>query len=154
MAGTSACRRRGRARLAAALCLLATTLPAILPAATLTIRDDPGGSLAERLALIERYRAAGTALRIEGSCISACTLYLGLPGTCVTRGARLGFHGPRTGLPGIPLPRAEFERLTRVMAAHYPPAIRDWFMTEARLTTTGYHVLSGVQAVAMGAQAC
>lgn len=149
-----------RARPVLSRALLPGLLSAILglaapPAAAEVIRHDLGGDLDQRVALVERLRAAGTPIRIEGTCVSACTLYLGLPNACVTPGAELGFHGPRTRLPGIPLPHADFERQTRVMAAHYPGAIRDWFMAEARmLTTARYYVLSGEQAIRMGARAC
>ena len=147
---TRGARRGAGALLPALLCaMLAATA-----ATAETIRYDLGGEVEARIAQIQRWRATGTPVRIEGTCISACTLYLGLPNACVTPGAQLGFHGPRTRLLGIPLPRAEFERQTQIMAAYYPGAIRAWFMSEARMVTESYYVLSGSQAVAMGARAC
>lgn len=133
---------------------LAAALGAAPAARAEVIRHDLGGDLDERVARVERLRAAGTPVRIEGTCVSACTLYLGLPAACVAPGARLGFHGPRTRLPGIPLPHADFERQTRVMASYYPGPIRAWFMAEARMVTESYYVISGAQAIAMGARAC
>lgn len=119
------------------------------------VRRDMGGDLNQRVVQVEQMRAAGTPVRIEGLCVSACTLYLGLPNACVSPGAALGFHGPRTRLPGIPLPAADFERLTQVMANYYPGAIREWFMREARmLNTSDYYVLTGRQAISMGARQC
>lgn len=150
-------RRRAGPVLSAVLLSALVLLSAVLPGrlAAEVIRHDLGGDLDQRVAQVERLRAAGTPVRIEGLCVSACTLYLGLPNACVTPGAELGFHGPRTRLPGIPLPHADFERQTRVMAGYYPGAIRDWFMTEARmLTTSSYYVLTGTQAIRMGARAC
>lgn len=130
---------------------------ALIPTASRAdiIRHDLGGDLAQRVTQVEELRRAGTPVRIEGVCVSACTLYLGLPNACVMPGAKLGFHGPRTRLPGIPLPHDDFEYQTRVMAGYYPGAIRDWFMTEARmLTTASYYAISGAQAISMGARSC
>ncbi|MGO4907917.1 hypothetical protein ACEN2J_06235 [Pseudorhodobacter sp. W20_MBD10_FR17] len=120
----------------------------------LDIRNDMGGVVSQRMAKVEQLRAAGTRVRILGTCVSACTLYLGLPNTCVSRTAKLGFHGPSTRLQGIPLPRQEFERVSRQMAAYYPSQIRGWFMSEARMRTGSYYTISGAQAIAMGARPC
>jgi hypothetical protein len=124
------------------------------PATALDIRNDLGGAVSQRIAKVEQLRAAGTRVRIIGTCVSACTLYLGLPNTCVVPTARLGFHGPSTRLKGIPLPRQEFERVSRQMATYYPGQLRGWFMSEARMRTASYYTISGAQAIAMGAKAC
>lgn len=118
------------------------------------ITNDMGGSLEDRIIEIERMRAIGTPVQIVGTCVSACTLYLGLPSTCVMPQARLGFHGPRSTLQGIPLPRQKYEYFTHVMASYYPGGIRSWFMTDARLVTDTYYEITGRQAIAMGARSC
>lgn len=145
--------RRGGLVAVVSVILSLAALPSVATAEV--IRHDLGGDLDQRVVQVEGLRASATPIRIEGLCVSACTLYLGLPMACVTPGAELGFHGPRTRLPGIPLPYADFERQTRVMASYYPGPIRDWFMAEARmLTTSSYYVLSGREAIRMGARAC
>lgn len=121
---------------------------------TLTIRNDRGGPLVERVKAIERHRKAGTRIIIAGQCYSACTMYLGLPNTCVLRSSRLGFHGPQSQYYGISLPPEMFDHWSRIMAGHYPPQIRTWFMQSGRETTLGIIVLTGDQAVSMGARAC
>lgn len=118
------------------------------------ITDDRGGALEPRYALIADLRARGEHVAIGGICYSACTLYLGLETVCVTPDARLGFHGPSSNLPGLPLPHADFERQSQRMASHYPPAIHHWFLREARYVTRSLYVLDGAQLVAMGARAC
>jgi hypothetical protein len=118
------------------------------------IRNDMGGGVSKRMAKIEQMRTAGTRVRILGTCVSACTLYLGLPNTCVSRTAKLGFHGPSTRFQGIPLPLQEFERVSRQMATYYPSQIRGWFMAEAQMRTGSYYTISGAQAIAMGARPC
>ena len=118
------------------------------------IRYDMGGSVEQRIHEVEKLRANGTWVRIEGTCISACTLYLGLTNSCVAPTARLGFHGPRTQIVGIPMPRKDFDRESRRMATYYPSQIRRWFMSEARMITHDYYTITGAQAAAMGARLC
>lgn len=139
--------------LAPTMMLLAgVTMP--LAAAALDVRHDMGGSVAQRIARVEQLRSAGTEVRILGTCVSACTLYLGLPKACVAPGARLGFHGPTTPIEGLPLPRETFDQVSLQMARYYPGEIRSWFMAEARMKTGDYYTISGTQAIAMGARAC
>lgn len=118
------------------------------------IRDDPGGSVAQRLRMIAHLRAAGTQVEIRGQCDSACTMLLGLPNTCVARSSRLGFHGPQSQYYGISLPPDEFEYWSQVMADHYPKAIGTWFMRDVRQNTMSLITLSGSQAIRMGARPC
>lgn len=123
-------------------------------ATAMTITRDMGGSVRERIVQVSALSEKGTEVRIVGTCISACTLLLGVPTACVTPFAKLGFHGPSTRARGLPLPRAEFERVSAQMAALYPPQIRKWFMATARMTTGDYILISGRDAIAMGARAC
>ncbi|MFN4131074.1 MAG: hypothetical protein ACK4GC_14860, partial [Paracoccaceae bacterium] len=132
--------RRGLAK-AAAVCGLAQlaanpTLPAQAQATSVAvIQKDLGGSMEGRLRTIAKFRSSGTKVEIRGQCASACTMYLGLPNACVARSSRLGFHGPQSQYYGISLPPDEFEYWSRVMADHYPRAIRNWFLSVARHTT-------------------
>ncbi len=120
----------------------------------LIVRNDLGGSVAERLTMIAALRNDGRRVEIRGQCASACTMYLGLPNACVSRASQLGFHGPESQFYGISLPPDEFEYWSRVMASNYPAPIARWFMAEARQTTMGIITISGAQAIKMGAQAC
>ena len=118
------------------------------------VRYDMGGDVEQRIRQVEQMRRAGTGVRIEGTCVSACTLYLGLPNACVSATAQLGFHGPRTRIPGLPLPRADFDRESGRIARYYPGPIRSWYMAQGRMVTESYYTLSGTQAAAMGAHLC
>lgn len=129
--------------------------PALGQAAPVNVvRNDNGGSIETRLEMIAHMRRAGHRIEIRGNCASACTMFLGLPNTCVARNARLGFHGPSSQYYGISLPPREFEYWSRVMADHYPAAIRNWFMTTARHTTMGLVTITGAEAIRLGARAC
>lgn len=138
-------------KLVLAFCLICAVAP---QANAMTVRKDLGGSVRERIVQVEHLSRTGAEVRIVGTCISACTLLLGVPNACVTPSARLGFHGPSTRNSGLPLPRDEYERISLQMANLYPPQIRNWFMATARKTTGDYIVMSGETAIAMGARAC
>lgn len=125
--------------------LLAAVLSTGLP----IIDKDYGGKLYARIESMEGM----VGVEIRGECYSACTLYLGLPETCVHKDAKLGFHGPKSPF-GIPLPEDVFERDTRVIASYYPPKIRKWFMEKARYEIYGLKVISGRKAIRMGARPC
>ena len=147
----------------AMLVLAAATTLAIAPAEaaqrpeggarTLVIRNDPGGVIPARIADIATIRASGRKVELRGRyCLSACTLYLGLPNACVSPQTRFGFHGP--SLYGRPLKQKEFERWSRLMASHYPEPLRDWFMKTARFRLTGYANLQGDDLIRMGVERC
>ena len=103
------------------------------------ITYDHGGYIGERAAIIR----TGPPVEIAGYCASACTMHLA--NCCVHPGAVLIFHGPQVSDP------AAFDHWSAVMARHYPPAIRDWFMVHGRF---GEYRITGANAIAAGAQAC
>lgn len=114
-----------------------------------TITHDMGGSVSARLEQMQTL----SGVRIVGACYSSCTMLLGLPDTCVTRSARLGFHGPSTR-SGIPLPHSEWDRVSRVMADQYPPMLRLWFLTTGRMNTGAVAVIGGRELINMGVKEC
>lgn len=123
--------------------------------APLQVRNDPGGSLVARLREIHDLRMAGRPVEIRsGFCNSACTLYLSLPTTCVTRETSFGFHGPSSSVPGLGLSAEEFEYWSKLMADHYPAMIRTWFLQEGRNITHGIYKVSGAQVIRAGVREC
>ena len=140
----------GAVAAAALFCAMAFTPEA----GALDVNYDLGGSVELRRREIDLLRGSSERVRIEGLCVSACTLYLALPQTCVSASARLGFHGPASPFPGRKLPKGEFERVSRLMADHYPKLLRKWFLQTGRHLQGDYHLLSGRQVIALGARAC
>lgn len=92
----------------------------------LTIKNDPGGDL---LAYMARARQPAP-VRIMGTCSSACTMLLGAPDVCLSRQARLRFHGP-SDFQGRPLYPVLHHAWAQRMASFYPGALGDWFMARA-----------------------
>jgi hypothetical protein len=57
-----------------------------------TIRDDRGGMIRNYLNRWADYKASPKMLRLDGPCISACTMFTSLPNVCITERVVLGFH--------------------------------------------------------------
>jgi hypothetical protein len=81
-------------------------------------------------------------------------MYLGLPNACVTRSARLAFHGPQTQFYGVGLTAQDFDQWSRVIADQYPPRIRAAYLRDWRYTTVGTIEISGTEAIRMGVRKC
>ena len=152
--------RRGfaRSRLKGPIAFAIMSLLAFTPAAsastTIYVSNDGGGSIAARIRELDSIRNQGQKVEIRaGYCNSACTLYLGLPDTCVSPNARFGFHGPQVATIGLRLLPSQFEKLSRVMAKHYPQQLRSWFMNSAR-HSTDLITIKGDQLIALGISQC
>ena len=97
-----------------------------IASADIRIVGDPGGEVSSYVRKYEAVRQSGERVVIDGPCLSACTLLLGIvprDHICVTRQAVLGFHAAsyyddasRSLVPT----RAG----TRLVMQVYPPAIR------------------------------
>src|SRR5215213_9395717 len=76
--------------------------------ASMRITDDFGGQIGRYLDRFKAVRDSGERVIIDGSCLSACTLVLGVvprDRICVTRRAMLGFHAAwMPGPEGKPVP--------------------------------------------------
>lgn len=139
--------------LAVALLLFGLVLPATAAPAALVVRDDRGGAVLTRAVEIRDLRLSRRDVRIVGSiCYSSCTMLLGLPGACVSPQTVFGFHGPSRS--GAALDPVRFEQASRLIAMHYPPALRRWYMETARYETRGLHKLRGADLIRIGVRAC
>lgn len=119
----------------------------------LVVNNDRGGSLRERIYEIRTLRESARPVQILGQiCYSTCTMYLGLPQTCVSPRTTFGFHGPSSY--GRSLEPAVFERASELIRDHYPTALRQWYMDEARHSLWGLHRVSGAEIIRLGVRAC
>lgn len=124
---------------------------------TMVVSRDLGGMYLERLSTINGIALSGQTVEIKGTCASACTLFLTLEdNTCVHPRARLGFHGPQMYIQGrlINVPEPERTRVVKLVAAHYPPAFRAWFMDNAAHLSGEFVWMTGAEAIALGAKPC
>src|ERR1035437_7064537 len=116
------------AALAVAFALVVGPARGAVHPGVIVISDDSGGSVSDHVKFYNRIREAGIPVRIEGLCVSACTLVLELPRTqvCITSTASFGFHLASDGEPNANLTDALIRRF-------YPPAVQAWIKDYTRL---------------------
>jgi len=114
---------------------LSMAMPSVA-SAEIRIVGDPGGEVSSYVRKFEAVRASGERIVIDGPCLSACTLLLGIvprSHICVTQQAVLGFHAASyyDDASRSLVPTREGSRL--VMRV-YPPEIRGWIERHGGLT--------------------
>jgi hypothetical protein len=113
--------------------------------APVRIGHDYGGQIGNYIHWFERLRRTGQHVIVDGDCLSACTLVLGLipdDRLCVTRRARFGFH--RAWKPGFLGIRFDNRAGTRKLWELYPAKIRRWIVAQSGLSD-GFMYLSGTE---------
>ena len=122
----------------AILCIIATHSPAL--AETATIRNDGGGNVSRYIETRARL-AKLDSVRIEGKCLSACTIFTTLPNTCVAASAKIGFHGTSPRVPFMQ--RALDMRLGR----YYRGEVQRLYLAEWRRLrgSSQFHIITGAQ---------
>jgi hypothetical protein len=101
---------------------------AIAPAkAEMRIAEDRGGQIGRYLQAFAMLRSSGERVVVDGNCLSACTLVLGVvprDRICATPRARFGFHAAwMPNEDGRPVT----SRLgTQALWDVYPPSVRHW----------------------------
>jgi hypothetical protein len=116
--------------------VLATVVAAPAIADEIRILSSRGGEVGGFIDLFEDVRKMGDRVVIDGPCLSACTLVLGVVPSnriCVTRRAVLGFHAARSKDRRGRL-HAEPEA-TEQMTDLYPAPVRDWIRKHGGLTS-------------------
>jgi hypothetical protein len=117
--------------------------------ATMRIAEDRGGQIGQYLQAFASVRSSGESVVIDGNCLSACTLVLGLvprERICATERARLGFHAAwmpdRDGRP-VTSPLG-----TQALWSIYPASVRRWINQHGGLSRKMIfmqgHELSGI----------
>ena len=103
--------------------------------ATMRISDDIGGRIGAYVDQYSQVRNSGERVVIDGVCLSACTLVLGIVPRnriCVTRRATLGFHAAwMPGPNGKPVPS---DVGTRALWDMYPSHVRQWISARGGLS--------------------
>jgi hypothetical protein len=122
-----------RARLIAAVIL--TTLTVTSASATVIISDDIGGKVQDYTTHFRQVRDSGEPVVIAGTCVSACTMVLGLVPSdrvCATHNAVLGFHAAwmfdNSGK------RVVSASGTQDLMQTYPAPVRAWIERHGGLT--------------------
>lgn len=120
---------------------------------TVVIGNDRGGLIGARVIEVAQLNAQNRRVELRGRvCYSSCTLYLGADDLCISPHTTFGFHGPSRN--GRPLQDRQFEHWSNVMARHYTPPLRDWFLRDARHQIGRIRRVSGARLIAMGYPPC
>jgi len=116
-------------RIRGLLVLLAAALASSISpaAATMRIAEDRGGQIGHYLHAFAMLRSSGERVVIDGNCLSACTLVLGViphGRICATERARFGFHAAW-------MPDTDGRPVTSAMGTQalwnvYPSTVRRW----------------------------
>jgi hypothetical protein len=103
--------------------------------ATMRISEDRGGQIGRYLQAFAAVRSSGEKVVIDGNCLSACTLVLGIvprERICATQNARLGFHAAW-------MPDSDGRPVTSTLGTQalwdiYPAAVRRWIKRHGGLS--------------------
>ena len=121
-------------RLWVLLFAVAAALHATPACAALRISDDTGGRIGTYIETFTAARDAGERVVIDGRCLSACTLVLGIvprARICATQNATFGFHA--AWMPDGAGARVISAAGTRALWNIYPPAVRQWIRRKGGL---------------------
>ena len=117
--------------------------------AAVRIKADPGGQIGPYLENLVALRSSGERVIIDGPCLSACTMVLGViprERICVTPRARLGFHAAWT--PDGYGRQLTCRVATRLLMDIYPQDVRGWLAKQGGLSRQMKY-LSGRELAAM-----
>ena len=119
-----------------AVATIFSALAATAASATMRISDDVGGRIGAYVDQYSQVRNTGERVVIDGVCLSACTLVLGIVPRnriCVTRRAMLGFHAAwMPGPQGKPVPS---QVGTQALWDMYPAHVRKWINERGGLSS-------------------
>ena len=128
---------------------IVATLTVSSASALVRIKADTGGQIGPYLENLMALKNSGERIAIDGPCLSACTMVLGViprDRICVTSRARLGFHAAwNPGQDGQPVtsPAA-----TKFLMNIYPEHVKIWIKGRGGLSRRMI-VLSGPELAAM-----
>lgn len=109
---------------------------AVAPAsATMRIAEDRGGQIGHYMQAFAMLRSSGERVVVDGNCLSACTMVLGIiprDRICATPRARFGFHAAWMPSPdGRPVTSSMG---TQALWNVYPARVRHWISRHGGLS--------------------
>jgi hypothetical protein len=114
----------------------AATLSASRAQATIVISSDRGGLISDYAARFINARQSGERVVIDGPCLSACTLVVGMVSrdkVCATPKAVLGFHSAWRRMAGGK--RVNDSEASQAMLDVYPTGLRKWIAQRGGLSS-------------------
>jgi hypothetical protein len=99
------------------------------------ITGDRGGQIGHYLETFATLRSSGERVVVDGNCLSACTLVLGVvprEHICATRHARFGFHA--AWVPGANGRPVTSQAGTQALWDTYPDSVQRWITRHGGLS--------------------
>lgn len=127
-----------------AIAFAALSLAGASPSLAFTF--DGGGDVLHYMNNVHVANARRQEMRLDGTCLSACTMKLGIRRACVTPDARFGFHSPVRSDGSLAA------GWRAVLLGHYPERVRRY--VEPMLADRDYTMVSGATLIALGMRAC
>ena len=118
------------------LCALFLASGVMSASAMVRIAEDRGGQIGHYQQTFTMLRSSGERVVVDGNCLSACTLVLGLiprAQLCATARARFGFHSAWT--PNSDGHSSTSQIGTRALWDIYPTAVQRWITRHGGLST-------------------
>lgn len=103
--------------------------------AAMRIAEDRGGQIGHYLQTFAMVRSSGERVIVDGNCLSACTLVLGLvprERVCATARARFGFHA--AWMPDVDGRPVTSPMGTQALWNIYPGSVRRWISRHGGLS--------------------
>ena len=119
-------------------------VPSIVGAEGSSAGHGEGGYVPDFLKIVGEYNASGEPFRIEGTCKSACTMFLGIRNVCVERSATLMFHAGHDIKENVTGPDT---RASRAALSRYSAALRQYLLDGHYMDTEAYHALPGAELI-------
>lgn len=113
-------------------------------AETSSLPYSEGGYVPDFQKIVRQHNESGEPFRIEGTCKSACTLFLGIRNICVERGAKLMFHAGHDIKENRTGPDT---RASRAMLDRYSEGLRSYLLEGHHMDTEEFHALPGSELV-------
>jgi hypothetical protein len=119
-------------------------------------KNDSGGSIRDRIKLIDGINAKGDSVQIVGQfCASSCTLMLAVKRVCIGRNTVFLFHSPRAAPTNPkPLSSRDVNHWVQTAARYYPPGIREWFVTTGSKATDYLYSMKASEVARYGYPYC
>lgn len=133
-----------------AICRLWVTVVFVAAPVSLSLADgsslpySEGGYVPDFVKIVRQYNASGEPFRIEGTCKSACTLFLGIRNVCVKRDAELMFHAGHDIAENRTGPDT---RASRAALYRYNESLRRYLLEGHHLDTDAFHTLPGSEII-------
>jgi hypothetical protein len=110
---------------------------------------DPGGNVMEHYRMVQAANRSKLHAVISGTCISACTMRLGINNVCIDPNATLLFH--QASHHGTII-KSEYD--TKILMSMYPKMIQEWVRRNGALNSHELTKLTGREAIKMGIPSC